>query len=74
MMKSSSGLLRWFLILIALIALAAVIYWVFVLRPQAGGQAYELQALQERLQQLDIPVKSLTITHPTPSRNRIDFE
>ena len=65
-MKSSSGLLRWFLILIALIALAVVIYWVLVLRPQAGGQAYELQALQERLQQLNIPVKNLTINHPTP--------
>ena len=66
MMKSSSRLWRWFLIFIALIALAVVIYWVFVLRPQAGGQANELQALQERLQQLNIPVKSLTITHPTP--------
>ncbi len=66
MMKSSSGLLRWFLILIALIALAVVIYWILVLRPQAGGQANELQALQERLQQLNIPVKSLIVTKKTP--------
>ncbi len=65
-MKNSSGLFRWFLILIALIALAGVIYWILILRPQTGGQAKDLQALQERLQQLNIPVKSLTITHPTP--------
>lgn len=66
MMKSSSRLWRWFLIFIALIALEVVIYWVFVLRPQAGVQANDLQALQERLMQVNIPVKSLTITHPTP--------
>lgn len=65
-MKSSSGLLRWFLILIALIALAVVIYWVLVLRPQAGVQVKDLQALQERLQQLNIPVKSLIVTRQTP--------
>lgn len=65
-MKSSSGLLRWFLILIALIALAVVIYWVLFLRPQAGVQVKDLQALQERLQQLNIPVKSLIVTHQSP--------
>lgn len=66
MMKSSSGLLRWFLILIAFIVLTAAIYWILVSRPQTGGQANGMQALQDRFLQLNIPVKSLTIIHPTP--------
>ncbi|HSQ26792.1 MAG TPA: hypothetical protein VLM80_06675 [Anaerolineales bacterium] len=62
MAKSPPKPFRWLLNMIALIALVALIYFALSLRPQAN----DLQSLQERLQQLNIPVKSLTVTKQTP--------
>ena len=66
MTKSPPRPFRWLLNMIALIALVALIYFALSLRPQASSQGYELQSLQDRLLQLNIPVKSLTVTNQSP--------
>lgn len=66
MKKKFVQLLSWSLSLIALIALVAVINFALSLRPQSSSQGNDIQALEERLVQLGIPVKSITVTKQSP--------
>jgi hypothetical protein len=66
MKKNIFRLLSWSLSLIALIALVAVINFALSLRPQGSSQGNDIQTLEERLVQLGIPVKSVTVTKQSP--------
>jgi hypothetical protein len=66
MKKNIVQLFRWSLSLIGLIALVVVISIALSFRPQGGPQGNGIQSLQERLVQLGIPVKSVTITKQSP--------
>lgn len=66
MKKNIVQLLRWSLPLIGLIALVVVMTFALSLRPQGSSQGNGIQSLQERLVQLGIPVKSVTITKQSP--------
>jgi hypothetical protein len=66
MKKNIVHLFRWCLSLIGLIALVAVINFALSLRPQVSSQGNGIQSLQERLVQLGIPIKSVTVTKQSP--------
>jgi len=66
MKKNIVQLFSWSLSLIALIALVAVINFALSLRPQGSSQGNGIQTLEERLVQLGIPVKSITVTKQSP--------
>jgi hypothetical protein len=66
MKKNLAQLFRWSLSLIGLIALVVVMTVALSLRPQGNSQGNGIQSLQERLVQLGIPVKSVTVTKPSP--------
>jgi hypothetical protein len=66
MKKNTVHVLSWSLSLIALVALVAIINFTLSLRPQGSSQGNGVQSLQERLVQLGIPVKSVTVTKQSP--------
>jgi hypothetical protein len=66
MKKNIVQLLSWSLSLIALIALVAAINFALSLRPQGSSQGNDIRTLEERLVQLGIPVKSVTVTKQSP--------
>ena len=61
MKKNIVQLLRWSLSLIGMIVLVAVMNFALSLRPQGSSQGNGIQSLEERLVQLGIPVKSVTV-------------
>src|SRR5690606_7405453 len=66
MKKNIVQLFRWSLSLIGLIVLVVVMTFALSIRPQGSSQGNGIQSLQERLVQLDIPVKSVTVTKQSP--------
>lgn len=66
MKKNIVQLFHWSLSLIGLIALVVVMNFALSLRPQGSSQGNGIQSLQERLEQLGIPVKSITVTKQSP--------
>jgi hypothetical protein len=59
-------LFHWSLPLIGLIALIVFMTFAISLRPQESVQENGIQSLQDRLAELDIPVKSITVTKQSP--------
>lgn len=66
MKKNVIQLFRWSLPLIGLIALVVFMIFALSLRPQGSSQGNGIQALQERLEQSGIPVKSITVARQSP--------
>lgn len=59
-------LFHWFLSLMGLIAFIVIITFIISFRPQGRSQGNSIQSLQDRLVQLGIPVKSVTVTKQSP--------
>jgi hypothetical protein len=51
---------------LALIALIAAISFALSARPQASAPGSSIQALEERLRELGVPVQSVTVTKESP--------
>jgi|GEM_PF-2424993 len=66
MKKNIVQLFRWSLSLIGLIVLVVVMIFALSLRPQGSSLGNDIQTLEERLVQLGIPVKSVTVTKQSP--------
>jgi hypothetical protein len=66
MKKNLAQLFHWPLYLIGLIVLVIFLNFAFSLQPPASSRGNGIQALQKRLLQLGIPVKSVTVTKQSP--------
>lgn len=66
MKKKNVQLFRFPMSLTGLIVLVVVMTFALSIRPQGSSQGNSIQSLQERLVQLDIPVKSVTVTKQSP--------